>query len=365
MATYAEFASQVIGEAISDTDSDVTQAHISNYMVEGAQVVVNAMPKEMLWAMETNDDFVTGSTTGGVSVGSNKILQVVRLSDNNLLTVTNGVGGVADTTPTPSDAWQVNKQWTNVQGENISTVPNGVGFECAINTDGSGNPEFFITNVGTNYASNNVIRFTDPGSTNSTANITVSSIVASSTGKSEVECREIPAALIGRATPGSGWQEESSETDPVYYKLGGKVNILPTSTSNKSKVYWVKIPPTAWESDAYAETYMAGTILKEIEPLIMLYVLSKCYKQKLAIALFGADASATQGSTMEQYIADEDLDMAQGQQLLITDLQAMVQMLEKEFQMGIQLLMEGTYKPELIAQSQTQDTYAKLQGRGS
>ena len=108
---------------------------------------------------------------------------------------------------------------------------------------------------------------------------------------------------------------------------------------------------------------MTGSILKEIEPLIMLYVLSKCYKQKLAMALFGADASATQGSTMEQYIADEDLDMAQGQQLLITDMQAMVQMLEREFQLGIQLLMDGTYKPELIENIQTQDTYAKLQGK--
>ena len=81
-------------------------------------------------------------------------------------------------------------------------------------TDGSGNPRFFITNAGTNYASGNTISFTDPGSTSNTAVLTVNSIVASSTGKSEVECREIPAALIGRATPGSGWQEEDQRGSP-------------------------------------------------------------------------------------------------------------------------------------------------------
>ena len=278
MATYAEFASQVIGEPISASGSDVTQSHISNYMVEGAQVVVNAMPKEMLWSMETEQDFVdSGNNPEGVAVGSNKILQVVRESDTVLV----------DT-----------------------------------NLDGTLN------------------------------------------GYASVECREIPASLSGRAAVGSGWQEEASETDPVYYKLSGKVKIIPTSIKTNSKIYWVKVPPTAWESNAHAQNYMTGSILKEIEPLIMLYVLSKCYKQKLAMALFGADASATQGSTMEQYIADEDLDMAQGQQLLITDMQAMVQMLEREFQLGIQLLMDGTYKPELIENIQTQDTYAKLQGKG-
>ena len=365
MATYSAFVSSLLGEDIDGSGTDITHANISDYMVEGAQIVSNAMPKEMLWAMETNDDFVTGSTTGGVSVGSNQILQVVRLSDSDLLAVTDGVNGVADTTPTPSAAWEADKEWTNVQGTNTSTVPNGTGFECAINTDGSGNPRFFITNAGTNYASGNTISFTDPGSTSNTAVLTVNSIVASSTGKSEVECREIPAALIGRATPGSGWQEEASETDPVYYKLGGKVNILPTSTSNKSKVYWVKIPPTAWESDAQANNYMAGTILKEIEPLIMLYVLKRVFAQKLALVQLGSSTDTSVGNTLEQYIADEDLDMAQGQQLLITNLQGMVKVFEQEFQLGIQLLMSGTYKPELIENIQTQDTYAKLQGKGA
>jgi len=277
MASYAEYASSILGEPVSASGSDVLQSDISEFMVEGAQFVVNAMPKEMLWAMESNQDFVDGSNAAeGVAVGSNKILQVVRESDSLLLDTNNN--------------GQLNAY-------------------------------------------------------------------------SSVECREIPTALAGRAAVGSGWQEEASETDPVYYKIGGKVHILPTSTKTNSKVYWVQVPPSAWESNAHAQVYMNGTILKEIEPLIMLYVLKKAFAVKLAKIQFGT--SVAQGGTLEAYIADEDLDMAQAQQLLISDLQAMVKNLENEFQLGIQLLMEGTYKPELIAKAQTQDTYAKLQGRGA
>jgi hypothetical protein len=285
MASYADFVGQVIGEPIAASGTDVLTTHISNYMIEGAQVVINAMPKEMLWAMETNQDFVDASNDPeGVAVGSNKILQVVRETD-----------GDGDSTP----------PWTG----GLDTDLDGV-------LDAS----------------------------------------------AKVECREIPAALSGRAAVGSGWQEEASQTDPVYYKLGGKVNIIPTSTKLGSKVHWVKVPPTSWESNAQNETYMAGTILTEIEPLIMLYVLKKVYGQKLALAQFG---TVTQGSSLETYIANEDLEMAQGQQLLITDLQSMLMSLEKEFQLGIQLLMQGTYKPELLENAQTQDTYAKLQGKGA
>ena len=78
MASYADFVGQVIGEPIAASGTDVLTTHISNYMIEGAQVVVNAMPKEMLWAMETNQDFVDSGSPEGVAVASNKILQVVR-----------------------------------------------------------------------------------------------------------------------------------------------------------------------------------------------------------------------------------------------------------------------------------------------
>jgi len=145
--------------------------------------------------------------------------------------------------------------------------------------------------------------------------------------------------------------------------------LLPASTSTNSYVYWIKVPPATWEAGnpattdaAYNKNYMAGTILKEIEPLVMLYVLKKCYSKKLAKAQFG---STEVGSNLEAYINDEDLDMAQAQQILITSLTQMLAIYEKEFQMGMQLLMEGTYKPEIIEKMASQGTYAKLQGKGA
>ena len=45
-----------------------------------------------------------------------------------------------------------------------------------------------------------------------------------------VECREVPASLRGRVKAGSGWKEESSETDPVWYKLGKRIYVEPAPT---------------------------------------------------------------------------------------------------------------------------------------
>tara|TARA_R110000851_G_C13085154_1_gene566231 strand:+ start:670 stop:1767 length:1098 start_codon:yes stop_codon:yes gene_type:complete len=365
MASYSDFVGQVIGEPVAASGTDILTTHISNYMIEGAQVVINAMPKEMLWAMEVNDDFVDASSNPeGVAVGSNKILQVVRESDAPLISSINGCAGFTSVTHTPTTSWTGSQEWSNISQK--STTGSGSGVRLSINTNSSGNIEdtfILIEGVGyTDAGGSNSIVIAAPDGVGSDVTYTINVVSSSSESLANVECREIPAALIGRATVGSGWQEEASETDPVYYKLGGKVNIIPTSIKSNSKVYWVKVPPEAWETDAQNSTYMAGTILTEIEPLIMLYVLKKVYGQKLALAQFG---TVTQGSSLETYIADEDLEMAQGQQLLIQDLQAMLLNLEKEFQMGIQLLMQGTYKPELLENAQTQDTYAKLQGKRS
>jgi hypothetical protein len=274
MATYKEFAEGILGESIGASGTDIIQLDISNFMVEALQMVVNAMPKDMLWAMEAKQDFVDSGSAEGITVGTNKILQVIRETDSN--------------------------------GSSSPPFANGLD-----------------TNLdGTNDA------------------------------KALVECREIPAALSGRAAVGSGWQEEASESDPVYYKIDKKVYLIPPSTSTNSYAYYIEVPPSTWEAGSppitdacHSKAYLGGTVLKEIEPLIMLYVLKKCYAKKLAISQFGTPAV---GGNLESYIADEDLDMAQAQQLLIASLNQMLQTYEREFQMGMQLLMEGTYKPEMI-----------------
>ena len=137
MATYEAQVNKLIGEDVPGTD-------VTEWMAEGLQTIVNVLPEDMLWMLEANaQEYSEADAVHGVSVGTNKILYVQRLSDTNL-TDSNG-DGVADT-------------------------------------------------------------------------------------KMLVECREVPASLRGRVKAGSGWKEESSETDPVWYKLGKRIYVEPAPT---------------------------------------------------------------------------------------------------------------------------------------
>ena len=82
---------------------------------------------------------------------------------------------VTDSTPTPSAAWEVSQALTAV--ETTSNVSgSGTGRTFSITTDSGGNPTVFTTALGTGYVAGNVVRLTDPGSTSSTADVTISSI---------------------------------------------------------------------------------------------------------------------------------------------------------------------------------------------
>ena len=268
MATYSAVTALQLGEAISSSGTDVLTADVSIYMVEGLQFLVNVIPTDMLWSMETADDFVDNDLPSSLDIDTNKILYVLRESDSNL-----------------------------------------------IDTPGSeaGNDEKML-----------------------------------------VECREIPASLRGRVTPGSGWKEEVSETDPVWYKLDGKVHILPTSTSTSSKLYWIKVPPSTWDSGAESRVYMSGTILFELEPLLLCYVVKRCLEQKLAKVELGTSSS------LEAYIADEDLDLVQAQQVLIGDLLQRIALKNKNMQLMLGALMQGTIQPETADDTKRIPTYSGI-----
>jgi len=269
MATYSAVTALQLGEAISSSGTDVLTADVSIYMVEGLQFLVNVIPTDMLWSMETADDFVDANDAPiSLDIDTNKILYVIRESDTNLI----------DT----------------------------------------------------------------PGS------------VAGNDAKMLVECREIPASLRGRVTPGSGWKEEVSETDPVWYKLDGKVHILPTSTSANSKLYWIKVPPSTWSAGAEAKEYMSGTILFELEPLLLCYVVKRCLEQKLAKVELGTSSS------LEAYIADEDLDLVQAQQVLIGDLLQRIALKNKNMQLMLGALMQGTIQPETADDTKRIPTYSGI-----
>lgn len=76
-----------------------------------------------------------------------------------------------DTAPTPSTAWQANQNYTNVAS--TSTDGNGASIRFMIAVDSSGNPTFTVTTGGSEYAPNDSIVITDPGSTSNTATVKV------------------------------------------------------------------------------------------------------------------------------------------------------------------------------------------------
>jgi len=80
---------------------------------------------------------------------------------------------LSDTTPTPSSAWQTSQ--THAGATQTSTSGSGTGAKFGIVTDGSGNPTFTVTALGSGYAVSDTIVVTDPGSTSNTATVTVAS----------------------------------------------------------------------------------------------------------------------------------------------------------------------------------------------
>ena len=77
-------------------------------------------------------------------------------------------------------------------------------------------------------------------------------------------------------------------------------------------------------------------------------------EQKLADIQNGSSAS------LEQYIIDEDIDLAQAQQVLIQDTHALIDRYTKEYQMGIQGLMTGTYAPQSTGGEKQQPAYSNV-----
>ena len=70
-----------------------------------------------------------------------------------------------------SGAFQANQTHQDVA--QTSTTGSGAGIKATITTDASGNPTFEITTAGSGYDVNDTVVFTDPGSTSSTATITI------------------------------------------------------------------------------------------------------------------------------------------------------------------------------------------------
>ena len=93
--------------------------------------------------------------------------------------IVNGVASVDTLTPTPSSAWQASQ--THYDVAQTSTSGSGSGIKVrSITTNSDGNPTFVLetefSDCGKNYAVDDTIVFTDPGSTSNTATLTVASV---------------------------------------------------------------------------------------------------------------------------------------------------------------------------------------------
>jgi len=121
--------------------------------------------------------------------------------------------------------------------------------------------------------------------------------------------------------------------------------------SSRSKVYYISNPPSGW---VHSSEYLSGIVPNEIDPIILNYVVYRALEQKLADIQNGTSAS------LEQYIIDEDIDLAQAQQVLIGDTHAMIDRHQKEYQMGIQGLMTGTYAPQSTSGDKQQPAYSNV-----
>ena len=92
-------------------------------------------------------------------------------------TVSFAITAISDTTPTPSAAWQASQSHSAFT--QTSTSGSGTGATFSVATDGSGNPTFTLVGAGVvGYQIGDTLVFTDPGSTSSTATVTVSTVTA-------------------------------------------------------------------------------------------------------------------------------------------------------------------------------------------
>ena len=149
-------------------------------------------------------------------------------TNNNTLTVD-------DLTPTPSAAWQASQSHTGATGTSNGS---GSGLICSIATDGSGNPTFTITTVGTGYVIDEEITFTDPGSTSNTAVLVVAS----------VNNWEQDSITLGSSTTGIN-------SKVLYHKINDSIRCFDTSNKNSSKVKWY-----GWIDRKHFTSNTTGTI---------------------------------------------------------------------------------------------------------
>ena len=135
-------------------------------------------------------------------------------TNNNTLTV----DALTPTGGSLSGAWQATQSHTRVTGTSNGS---GSGLTCDIATDGSGNPTFTITIVGTGYVIDEEITFTDPGSTSNTAVLIVASV--NNWEQDSITLRSSASGINSKV---------------LYHKIDDSIRCFDTADKNDCKVQW-------------------------------------------------------------------------------------------------------------------------------
>tara|TARA_Y100000356_G_scaffold127265_1_gene125952 strand:+ start:332 stop:1690 length:1359 start_codon:yes stop_codon:yes gene_type:complete len=246
---------------------NLTSAQVVQFLKDGQQELINLLPLEALSGLETEVNFggiVDSVAIGGSSNGSYADGDTIAFSAPQVETGVTATGTIA------------------IDGSgNISAVTitdKGSGYTSAPTitiTSSSGSGQTLTATLANNYATiptqavMSVLRETETKLGNSNVNNdttdsdgNVTAIVYDET--LTMECREVRKALKGRLATGSGWLEEATETDPVWYRDRGRAYILPTPKMNAYVSYAAPINIKTTNLDL-------GQMPNEIEYLVILF----------------------------------------------------------------------------------------------
>lgn len=132
---------------------------------------------------------------------------------------------------TPSvTAWQASQTHIDIFQTSTSGIGSGAAFD--IKTDGSGNPTFYIRYGGINYAVDDTIVITDPGSTSNTATLTVATI--GSVGLSLYQNNTWLTQSSNLANAAGGTPKYLNQVDSNYIDNGDFIDGLPAADGANS-----------------------------------------------------------------------------------------------------------------------------------
>lgn len=247
----------------------LTTAQVAQLVTDGQQELINLLPLEALSGLETEVNF-GGFVNSVVATGTGSSYAEGDTITFSAPQTTTGVTATGTITVETGDITAVTL--TN-KGSGYTSAPT-----ITITTSG-GTGKTITSTIANNYATiptqavMSVLRETETklGNSNPSNDTTNSDGVVTDIVYDEyllMECREVPKAQRGRLAVGSGWLEEASETDPVWYRDRGKAYILPTPTMNAYISYAAPIT-------IGADDLTLGQMPNEIEYLVILYATVK------------------------------------------------------------------------------------------